>query len=79
MKIFICWSGPLSHAVAELLRVWLKSVIQAVDPFLSSENIPKGTDWFSTIQSPGHGSRQLATYSFLSYSTGRCSSRVNTV
>src|SRR3712207_1416071 len=42
MKVFISWSGPQSKAVAEALRVWLKLVIQSVEPFVSSQDIAKG-------------------------------------
>ena len=43
MKVFIIsWSWPRSQAVAETLRTWLKDVSQAVDPWISSENIRKG-------------------------------------
>jgi hypothetical protein len=45
MKVFITWSGDLSHAVAEALRDWLPGVIQALDPFLSSEDVRHGQRW----------------------------------
>jgi len=31
MKVFITWSGELSHDVAKLLRDWLESVIQVAE------------------------------------------------
>lgn len=43
MKIFVSWSGELSHQVALLLREWLPNVIQAFEVFVSSEDIQKGT------------------------------------
>jgi hypothetical protein len=49
MKIFISWSGTRSHKVAKLLDNWLQCVIQAVDPWLSSKDIDRGTLWFSEI------------------------------
>lgn len=43
MKIFISWSGDLSKAIALALRDWLKPVIQEAHPFVSEEDIDKGT------------------------------------
>ena len=45
MKIFISWSGPLSRTVAEALRDWLPSVLQYAEPYVSSQDINKGTRW----------------------------------
>ncbi len=49
MKIFISWSGELSHKVAMVLREWLPCVLQTVEPYVSSEDIDKGTRWSSDI------------------------------
>lgn len=49
MKIFVSWSGTVSHAVAKALKDWLPEVIQAVEVFLSSEDIAKGSQWFSVL------------------------------
>jgi hypothetical protein len=49
MKVFISWSGSLSKRIAEILREWLQDVLQNSEPFLSSEDIDKGTIWFNRI------------------------------
>jgi hypothetical protein len=58
MKIFISWSGEISHKVALALRDWLPSVIQSVIPYVSSEDIDKGTRWSTDI------SKELAESSY---------------
>lgn len=45
MKIFISWSGARSETIASKLRSWLPSVIQAVNPWLSSVDIDPGSRW----------------------------------
>jgi len=49
VKVFISWSGELSHKVSIALREWLPMVIQSIDPYVSSEDIDKGTRWSSDI------------------------------
>lgn len=41
MKVFISWSGNKSHKVAMIFREWLPSVIQSLEPYVSSEDIDK--------------------------------------
>ena len=49
MKIFISWSGSLSGEVAQLLKRWLKCVLQATEPWVSSDDIERGSQWFNEI------------------------------
>ena len=51
MKVFISWSGEVSHQVAQALKDWLPQVIQIIDPFLSSSDIESGVLWFDSIGS----------------------------
>lgn len=49
MKVFISWSGTRSHYVAKALHEWLPKVLQAVKPWMSSEDIASGTRWSDKI------------------------------
>jgi len=49
MKVFMGWSGDVSHAIALELREWLPSVIQNIDSWISSEDIRKGVPWGPAI------------------------------
>lgn len=49
MKIFISWSGEKSSAVATALKSWLPCVINVLDPWLSIEDIEKGTPWSKSL------------------------------
>lgn len=49
MKIFISWSGQYSKEWAEILKDWIKCTLQASDPWISSQDIDKGSLWFSEI------------------------------
>ncbi|NOV01356.1 toll/interleukin-1 receptor domain-containing protein [Paenibacillus planticolens] len=49
MKIFISWSGERSRKIAELLHEWIKCVLQASKPWVSSKDIERGSLWFTEI------------------------------
>ena len=51
MKIFISWSGRISHEIALTLRDWLPLVIQALRPFVSSGDIKKVMRWSDAVAS----------------------------
>lgn len=48
MKVFFCWSGERSQAVAVTLSSWMRQVIQAIEPWISTET-EKGTKWQQEI------------------------------
>lgn len=45
MNVFISWSGERSKCLAEVLRHWLKQLINALDPWISVADIGNGTRW----------------------------------
>jgi hypothetical protein len=49
MKVFISWSGSISRQIARSFYDWLPDVLQNVEPFMSSEDIEKGTRWLGTM------------------------------
>lgn len=57
VKLFISWSGGLSHKVALILRDWVPSVIQSINPYVSSEDIDKGARWSTDISEELAGSQ----------------------
>jgi len=49
MKVFISWSGARSRAVANLLSEWIRCVLQATRPWISTRDLDRGSLWFSEI------------------------------
>jgi hypothetical protein len=49
MKVFMSWSGARSKAAAELLYDWIKCVVQASRPWISTRGIGRGSVWFTEI------------------------------
>jgi hypothetical protein len=49
MKVFLSWSGDRSKAIAVVLRTWIPSVLQAVRPYFSPDDVAKGSRWSSEI------------------------------
>lgn len=50
MNVFISWSGPRSKRIAEGLNKWLPTVVQAIVPWVSFEDIEKGSNWDNGIK-----------------------------
>lgn len=49
MKVFISWSGRVSHDVAVALHDWIPYVIAAAKPFVSTGDIEKGRRWSDVL------------------------------
>ena len=51
MKVFISWSGEKSRQIALVLKEWLPTVIRPLRPYVSSEDIGKGSRWSKELES----------------------------
>jgi len=49
MRVFLSWSGIRSKKLAQALHLWLKHVVQAVQPWMSDRDIDPGQRWTSEI------------------------------
>ena len=49
-RVFISWSGPLAKEVARVLREWLPTMFDRIQPWFSDTDIPAGATWFGEIQ-----------------------------
>ena len=47
--VFVSWSRTSSHQAADVFREWLPDALPGVKPWVSSEDITKGTSWFRAI------------------------------
>lgn len=45
MKVFVSWSGDLSHSIAEILSVWLPKFLPVTDVWVSSHDVQNGRVW----------------------------------
>jgi len=61
VKVFLSWSGDNSLRVANAIRDWLPSVLQSVTPYVSAEDIDKGSRWSTDIAKE----LELSTYGIL--------------
>ena len=50
MNVFLAWSNHDSKKAAEALRKWLPQILPAVHPFVSTQDIKKGSDWSAKLQ-----------------------------
>jgi TIR domain len=57
MRVFISWSGDQSKSVADSLRRWIPSVLQAVRPYFSPDDVTKGSRWNTEIAKELEASR----------------------
>lgn len=57
MRVFVSWSGERSRGIGDILRRWMPSVIQAVRPYFSPDDVAKGARWNSEIAKELEASR----------------------
>ncbi len=50
MNVLLGWSGERSKVVASALHEWLPKVVPGINPWISSEDICKGSKWFPELQ-----------------------------
>ncbi|PYJ82158.1 MAG: hypothetical protein DME22_19350 [Verrucomicrobia bacterium] len=74
MRVFISWSGELSKQVAELLATWIEDILQGIQTWISTEDIDKGSIWFTEISGQLTDTGRRSTKRQKPCSTGRSSS-----
>ena len=48
--VFLSWSGARSKKLATYFKSWLQSVLQNTRPWMSEEDIPRGTRWGDEVK-----------------------------
>jgi hypothetical protein len=49
LQVFISWSGDRAHSVAKVIKEWLPDVVRNAEPWLSSEDLQKGSPWLPEL------------------------------
>ncbi len=49
LDVILSWSGRVSRTAAEALYGWLPVVLPGIRPWISTEDIAKGTPWFGSL------------------------------
>jgi len=49
LDLFVSWSGAASHQAADAFQEWLTGALPGVRTWMLSEDITKGTAWFSSV------------------------------
>jgi hypothetical protein len=49
MDVILSWSGSQSRKVAEALNNWLEDMLPGIKPWISTEDITKGSAWFPAL------------------------------
>jgi hypothetical protein len=49
IELFVSWSKSRSRQAAETIKEWLPNALPGVKPWMSKEDITKGTTWFNAI------------------------------
>jgi len=50
IQVFLSWSGGKSRKVAQALYKWLPEAHHYIRPWISTEEIHKGSDWSKSVQ-----------------------------
>ncbi len=84
MKVFLSFSGEVSHKIAAAFEAWLPEVIQQVQPYLSSsmeKGIPWGKELSEELKSTNFGilciTREAVTAPWLNFEAGSLAKQVD--